>query len=167
MKPSVLFKEYSSMTNHNPSGFSVGGSISGNVNNVQGSNNSIVQGDNNQVVIGNDNRVSQQQESTEIFTKADIVSLLTELESLVNNAELSADIKAEVVEDLNAAKTATDREAPNKKRALERLTSVAETLEKTSKSIDAGHKIWQTAKPLLIKVAAWLGAGAGSYFFGL
>lgn len=155
------------MTNHNPGGFSVGGSISGNVNNVQGNNNSTVQGDNNQAVLGNGNRVTQQQESTEILTKSDILQLLTELELLVKDTELPADTKAEAVEDLNAAKTATDREEPNKKRALERLTSVAETLEKTSKSIDAGHKIWQTAKPILIKVATWLGASAGSDFLGL
>jgi hypothetical protein len=167
MKPSVLFKEYSSMTNHNPDGFSVGGSISGNVNNVQGNNNSTVQGNNNQAVLGNGNRVTQQQESTEILTKSDILQLLSELELIVKDTELPADTKAEVVEDLNVAKTATDREEPNKKRALERLTSVAETLEKTSKGIDAGQKIWQTAKPILIKVATWLGASAGSYFLGL
>jgi hypothetical protein len=148
------------MTNQNPGSFSVGGSIGGNVNNVQGDNNSTIQGDNNQTVWGDGNQVIQQQGVTEALTKADIIKLLTELELLVKEAELPFDTKTEAVEDLNAAKTATDKEEPNKKRALERLTSVAETLEKTSKSLDAGKKIWQVAEPLLIRIATWLGATA-------
>jgi AbiTii len=145
----------------------ISGSNSGNINSIQGNDNYTLQGDKNQSIFGDGNQVNQQQEATETLTKADILQLLTELESLIKETELSAETKAEVIEDLSAAKTATNREEPNKKRALERLTSVAETLEKTSKSLDAGQKIWQTAKPILIKVATWLGAVAGSHFFGL
>ena len=157
------------MTNHNPGSSAASGAIGGNVNNVQGNNNHIVHGDNNQVVLGDGNRVNQQGglDGIETLTKADIIQLLTELESLVRETELPAETKAEVIEDLSAAKTATNKEEPNKKRALDRLTMAAETLEKTSKGLDAGQKIWQTAKPVLIKVAAWLGAAAGSYFLGL
>ncbi|MCC5604145.1 hypothetical protein [Nostoc favosum] len=64
-------------------------------------------------------------------------------------------------------KKATDKEEPNKQRALERLGTVAETLEKTSKGVEAGQKIWTTAKPILVKVATWLGAAAGSHLLGL
>jgi len=169
MKSSVLFREYNPVTNHNLGSFSAGGAIGGNVHNVQGNNNRTVQGDNNQAVLGDGNRVNQQGglDGIEKLTKADILQLLTELESLVKETELPAETKAEVIEDLSAAKTATNKEEPNKKRALDRLTTVAETLEKTSKGLDAGQKIWQTAKPILVKVATWLGAAAGSYFLGL
>lgn len=144
---------------------------SGNVNNIQGTNIRAAQGNDIQAVIGDDNLVKQTTEGNihgiENLTQADILQLLTELESLIKETELPAATKAEVIEDLSAVKTATDREEPNKKRALDRLTSVAETLEKTSKGLDAGQKIWQTAKPVLIKVATWLGAAAGSHFLGL
>lgn len=144
---------------------------SGNVNNIQGTNIRAAQGNDIQAVIGDDNLVKQTTEGNihgiENLTQADILQLLTELESLIKETELPAATKAEVIEDLSAVKTATDREEPNKKRALDRLTSVAETLEKTSKSLDAGQKIWQTAKPVLIKLATWLGAAAGSHFLGL
>jgi AbiTii len=143
----------------------------GNVNNIQGTNIQAAQGNEIQAVIGDGNLVKQTAEGNmhgvENLTQADVIQLLTELESLIKETELPAETKAEVIEDLSAAKTATDREEPNKKRALDRLTSVAETLEKTSKGLDAGQKIWQTAKPVLIKVATWLGAAAGSHFFGL
>lgn len=156
---------------HNPGRFSIGGSVGGNVNNVQGDNNRAVQGDNNQAVLGDNNRVTQQNqvgtETTESLTKEDVVKLLAQLETLIRGAELPADTKEELVEDLSAAKKAIEKEEPNKQRALDRLTGVAETLDKSSKSLEAGQKIWNTAKPIIVKVASWLGTAAGSHLLGL
>lgn len=155
----------------NPGGFSIGGSVGRDINIVQGNNNRTVQGDNNQAVLGDGNRVTQQNQvgatAETTLTKDDIIKLFAELEGLIKKAELPQDTKEEVIEDLGAAKRATDKEEPNKKRALERLTSVTETLEKTSKSVEAGQKIWTVAKPIITKVALWLGAAAGSHLLGL
>jgi hypothetical protein len=162
--------QVSTMTN-NPGGFSVGGSIGGDVKNLQGDNNRTVQGDNNQGVLGDNNQVRQQNQvgvdTGESLTKEDIVKLLAELEALVKTAEIPAETKEEVAEDLSSAKKATDKEEPNKNLALKRLGSVADTLEKTSKTVESGQKIWTTAKPILVKVASWLGAAAGSHLLGL
>ncbi|WP_138505354.1 pentapeptide repeat-containing protein [Nostoc sp. PA-18-2419] len=162
--------QVSTMTN-NPGGFSVGGSVGGNVNNVQGDNNRAVQGDNNQAVLGDGNQVTQQNQvgadTGESLTKEDVVKLLAQLETLIQGAELPADTKEEVIEDLSAAKKATDKEEPNKQRALERLGSVADTLDKTSKTVESGQKIWTVAKPIIVKVATWLGVAAGSHLLGL
>ncbi|WP_375491323.1 pentapeptide repeat-containing protein [uncultured Nostoc sp.] len=173
-RPSVYsntqIQEVGTMTN-NPGGFSVGGSVGGNVNNVQGDNNRAVQGDNNQAVLGDNNEVTQQNQvgadTGESLTKEDVIKLLAQLETLIQGAELPADTKEEVIEDLSAAKKATDKEEPNKQRALERLGTVAETLEKTSKGVEAGQKVWTTAKPIIVKVATWLGVAAGSHLLGL
>ena len=155
----------------NPGGFSIGGSVGRDINIVQGNNNRTVQGDNNQALLGDGNRVTQQNQvgatAETTLTKDDIIKLFAELEGLIKKAELPEDTKEEVIEDLSAAKRATDKEEPNKKRALERLTSVTETLEKTSKSVEAGQKIWTVAKPIIKKVALWLGAAAGSHLLGL
>lgn len=167
---STQIQEVGTMTS-NPGGFSVGGSVGGNVNKVQGDNNRAVQGDNNQGVLGDNNQVTQKNQvsanTRESLTKEDVVKLLAELETLIQGAELPADTKEEIVEDLSAAKKATDKEEPNKQRALERLGSVAETLDKTSKGIEGGQKIWKTAKPIIVKVATWLGAAVGSHLLGL
>lgn len=101
------------------------------------------------------------------LTKKDVIKLLAELEVLVKTAELPAETKEEIVDDLNSAKKATNKDEPNKNRALERLGSVAETLEKTSKTVESSHKIWTTAKPIIVKIATWLGAAAGSHILGL
>lgn len=167
---STQIQEVGTMTN-NPGGFSVGGSVGGDIRNLQGDNNRAVQGDNNQAILGDNNQVTQQnQVGTDTgtpLTKEDVVKLLAQLENLIKGAELPADTKEEVVEDLSAAKKATDKEEPNKNRALERLTSVADTLEKTTKTVESSQKIWTTAKPIIVKVAAWLGAAAGSHLLGL
>jgi ElaB/YqjD/DUF883 family membrane-anchored ribosome-binding protein len=161
---SIQIQEVGSMAS-NPGGFSVGGSVGGNVNNVQGDNNRAVQGDNNQAVLGDNNQVTQQNQvgadTGEALTKEDIVKLLAQLETLIQDAELPADTKEEVIEDLNAAKNATDKAEPNKQRALDRLTSVRETLEKTTKTVDSGKQLWTVAKPIIVRVAGWLGAAAG------
>ncbi|WP_027405019.1 hypothetical protein [Aphanizomenon flos-aquae] len=158
------------MTN-NPGGFSVGGSVGGDVNNVQGDGNRAVQGDNNQAVLGDNNQVTQQNQvgaaTSESLTKEDVVKLLAQLETLIQEAELPANSKEELIEDLSAAKKAADKEEPNKERALNKLTDVTKALENTSKSVEAGQKIWTTAKPIIMKVAAWLGAAAGSHLLGL
>lgn len=155
----------------NPGGFSVGDGVGGNINNIQGNNIRAVQGDNNQAVLGDGNKVTQyNQLATDTgtqFTKDDIVKLLAELEKLVQGSELPPDTKEELIEDLAAAKKATDKEEPNKKRVLERLGTVAETLEKTSKTVDAGQKIWTAAKPIIVKVATWLDVAVGSHLLNL
>ncbi len=126
---------------------------------------------NNQAVLGDNNQVTQQNQvgadTAESLTKHEVVKLLTQLETLIQGAELPADTKEEVIEDLNAAKNATDKEEPNKKRALVRLENVTETLEKTTKTVDSGKKLWTAAKPIIVKVAGWLGAAAGSSLLGL
>ncbi|NEQ79689.1 MAG: CHAT domain-containing protein, partial [Moorea sp. SIO2I5] len=66
-----------------------------------------------------------------------------------------------------AAKKATEKEKPKKDTALANLESVAETLETASKTVDASKNIWDKAKPIILKVAGWLGAAAGSYLLGL
>jgi hypothetical protein len=145
--------------------FSVGGSVGGNVNNIQGNNITAVQGNNNRAVLGDGNQVSQA--GDEGINQADAIELLASLKALIESAELPKETKSELIEDLSAATTATDKEEPNKKRALAKLTTVAEILEKTSKGLEAGQKIWEVAKPILIKIATWLGAAAGSYLLGL
>ncbi len=155
----------------NSGGFSIGGSVGGNINNVQGDNNRVVQGDNNQAVLGDGNQVTQHnQASADIaksLNKEDVVKLLAKLQTLIKETELPADTKEEIIEDLSAAQKATEKEEPNKQRALNRLESVAETLEKTTQTVDSGKKLWTTAKPIMIKVASWLGAAAGSSLLGL
>ncbi|AOW99855.1 hypothetical protein BJP34_10685 [Moorena producens PAL-8-15-08-1] len=153
-------KEVGTMTN-NPGGFSVSGSVGGDIHNQQGDNN--LQGDNNTQIIQGQGAGSNEEQ----LTKEQVIELLAKLDKLVRGAELPEDTKEEATMYLGAAKKATEKEEPKKETALANLESVAETLETASKTVDAGKNIWDKAKPIILKVAGWLGAAAGSYLLGL
>lgn len=157
------------MTN-NPGGFSVSGSVGGDISNLQGDNNRVIQGDHNQGVLGDNNQVSQGQgaaSTEEPLTKEQAIKLLAELDKLVRGTELPEDTKEEATMYLGAAKKATEKEEPKKKTALANLESMAKTLETAGKTVDAGKNLWDKAKPIILKVAAWLGAAAGSHILSL
>jgi hypothetical protein len=163
-------QEVSTMT-HNPGGFSVGGSVGGSAYNLQGENNRAIQGESKQGVLG-DNSTAMQQGQTdapaeEPLTKEKIIELLTELEKLVRETQLPEDTKEEATMYLSAAKKATEKEEPKKETALVNLQSMAETLETASKAANASTNIWSKAKPIILRVAGWLGAATGSYLMGL
>jgi uncharacterized protein YjbI with pentapeptide repeats len=144
------------MTN-NPGGFSVGGNMSGNINNVQGDGNRTIQGDDNQAILGDHNQVTPSTAPESNISQAEVLDKLTQLIDSIHSIDLPPDTKTEILEDLTAAKTATDKAEPNKPRALERLNSAANSIEKTGKTLEAGQKIWAVVKPLLLPIRLWLG----------
>jgi uncharacterized protein YjbI with pentapeptide repeats len=150
-------QQVETMTN-NPGSFSVGDNMSGNINNVQGDGNRTIQGNDNQAILGDRNQVDQSTTPDSNISQAEILNKLTQLIDSIHSADLPPDTKTEILEDLTAAKTATDKPKPNKPRALERLNSAASLIEKTSKTLEAGQKIWSVVKPLLLPIRLWLGA---------
>ena len=70
-------------------------------------------------------------------------------------------------QDLKTAQKATEQAEPEKKVALATLESMAETLKEASKTVEAGKTLWGQVSPILVKVAEWLGAAAGSLLMRL
>jgi predicted Zn-ribbon and HTH transcriptional regulator len=68
---------------------------------------------------------------------------------LVKNAELPADTKDDLIDDLSSIKKASDREEPKKNVALAHLDNVAQTLEKMSKTLLPCPPIVKWNHPLL------------------
>jgi uncharacterized protein YjbI with pentapeptide repeats len=135
------------MTN-NPGGFSVGGSVGGDISNLQGDNNRAIQGDNNQGVLGDNNQVTQGQGAAtaeEPLTKADVVALLAELDKLVRGAELPEDTKEEATMYLGAAKKATEKEEPKKEKRHSQTAKCCRNSRTASKTVEAGANIWTKA----------------------
>jgi hypothetical protein len=123
-----LCLEVESMAN-NSSEFSMGGSVGGNLSNVQGDYNRAVQGDKNQAILGDRNQVTQQNQvgadATTALTKDDIVKLLIELETLIQKSEIPEKSKEEATENLSDAKKAITKEEPKKNIALANLVRVS------------------------------------------
>lgn len=102
----------------------------------------------------------------EQLSQQDVLQLLAELEQRINESEIPADTKEEAATYLSAAKKAIDKEEPNKERAKINLEGVAEELEKAGKVAEAGTTLFTKVKPILVKVASWLGAVAAGSFLG-
>ena len=126
-----------------------------------GSNISAFQGDRNQVA------QTQANQSPSPLSQADVVELLAQIKRLIDAAAIPHEVKIEANAHLKTAQKATDREDPEKKVALATLRNMAETLEATSKTVEAGKTLWSQVAPILVEVAGWLGAAAGSWLMRL
>ncbi|NET61365.1 MAG: hypothetical protein F6K47_36135 [Symploca sp. SIO2E6] len=123
-----------------------------------------------QAAIGNNNQQTMSTQAAasagEELSQQDVLQLLAELEQRINESGISFDMKEEATTYLSAAKKAIDKEEPNKERAKINLEGVAEELEKASKVAEAGTTLFTKVKPILVKVAGWLGAVAAGSFLG-
>jgi hypothetical protein len=90
------------------------------------------------------------------------------LEKLIKASDLPDDTKQEVIDYLKATKRAVDKPEPKKELALGNFEEMTETLKNATETVVASKTLWATAKPIIIKLAGWLGAAAtGSFLIGL
>nr|WP_263012362.1 pentapeptide repeat-containing protein [Laspinema sp. D3c] len=145
-------------------------SISGDSNRVaQGDNSFSVLGDNTQAVQGDNNQLSQGdiESGKEPITKDDALALITELEKLIQDSELPEETKKEVFTYLQTTRTAADKPEPKKDLARMNLEEMTKVIQNANGTVVASKTLWTTAKPIILKIASWLGAVAGSFFAGL
>ena len=124
----------------------------------------IAQGSNNKLTMAVHSSAADNEES---LNQADVVQLLTEIETMIHSAMLPADIKDEVSAYLSAAKKATSKEEPKRDVAIVNLKSMTETLEEAGKTLDISQSLFVKVKPILEKLATWLGVAAGALFSSL
>ena len=134
------------------------GGISQTVTSSPGSNINAFQGDHNQVT---QTQGAQAQPSQE-----EVIEMLAQIKSLIEAAALPGEVKVEANAHLKTAQKAAAQEKPKKEIALATLESMAETLEEASKTVEVGKTLWEQVKPILVKVAGWLGAAVGSSLLG-
>ena len=98
------------------------------------------------------------------LSQAEVVSLLVQLLQAVQVANaLPAAEQQKVKQSLDAVKDeVANEEEPDKAFIAKKLERTAKTLKTASETVEAGKTLWQNAKPILVKVAGWLGAAAGS-----
>lgn len=154
-KQNIAVEKVGIMTN-NPGGISQSntGSMGG------GQQGSI--GNNNQQTISTQGTGSAEEQ----LTQEEVLQELAELEQIINSAEIPADIKEEAITYLTAAKKAVDKKQPNKERAKINLEGVAEELEKATHVAVAGTTLFTKVRPILVRVAGWLGAVAAGSLLG-
>ncbi|MGD1854906.1 MAG: hypothetical protein ACFB2W_11720 [Leptolyngbyaceae cyanobacterium] len=137
-------------------GFSISNSDVSGVTISQGDHSQVVQGDDNQIIVGDNNRVG----ATDSLSQPDVVSLLAEIEGLIAQADLPAEVKDEAATYAKAAKKSAEKDEPKKDAIKTNLQSMGETITEASKTVDAAKGLWQTVLPIAAKVGTWLGIAA-------
>lgn len=90
------------------------------------------------------------------LTQAEIVSVLANIEQIIQNAELPENIKNKAVSCIKTAKLEAKEEEPDKRWLSQNLEKVRKDLQEADQAAGAVQQISQKIFPLLIKVAGWL-----------
>ena len=116
-----------------------------------------------QAAIGNNNVMNNDVTySLPVPTKAEVVNLLTQIEQLIQNSDISDIEKTKSKKYLDTAKTEIEEKEPDKELVSKNLERVAKNLETVDKTLDTSKKIFEKSIPLIKKIAIWLGAAAGN-----
>jgi CHAT domain len=116
-----------------------------------------------QAAIGNHNQqttITQASPTAKQLTQEEVIQMLAEIEQIISSAELPVDEKQEAIMYLGAAKIATAKAEPNKALIATNLGGVAETLQNSK-------TVWEKAKPVLMKIADWLGQAVAGSLLGV
>ena len=136
-------------------GFSISSSSVSGVNIAQGDGSRTLQGDGNQAVVGDNNQVAQGE--GQALTQADAVKLLAQIESLIHQSALPAELKEEAALYAKSAKKAAERSEPKKETVKTNLETMGETLTEAAETVDAAKGLWETLLPIGTKLGTWLG----------
>ncbi len=99
------------------------------------------------------------------LTGAEVVALLAQLETAIQQATLDPDQQAELLDYLRPAKREAAKENPKKELVGQNLKQVSETMKTLKDTTEAGKSLWQTGAEVFKTIAPWL--GLASHFFGL
>lgn len=113
--------------------------------------------------MGQAGRDSQQNQTGDLQTQqqgltgTDVVALLAQLETAIEQADLDAEQQAELLDYLRPAKRAAAKDTPNKELVGQNLKQVSETLKTLKDTTEAGKSLWQTGAEVFKAVAPWIG----------
>ena len=124
-----------------------------------GDNANVIQGDGSTIALNAPDATEEQ------ITSAQAIELLAQMQTLLEAADLPEAKKGKAQKFLAAAKEEATEPEPDKDYIKSNLERVTKTLEATTATVTASTGLWQSLKPILTRLAPWLGVAA-SYFMG-
>jgi hypothetical protein len=106
-----------------------------------------------------------QEEPINRLSTAEVVELITQIESLLRRSVLPEDQKGKAVNCLRVAKEEASGQKPDKEFAAQNLKRATKFLKEANGAVDAGQSLWTEVAPLFGQLSPWL--GVASNFFGL
>lgn len=118
-----------------------------------------------QAAIGNHNKQVMSNEvsaTSSTPTQAEVIDLLTQIEQIIQQAQLPEAAKEKAAKYVETAKVEAEEAEPDKQLISKNLERVTKNLEEVDKTVDTSKRIFEKVIPLVIKIASWLGTAAGS-----
>ena len=115
---------------------------------------------------GRDLNISQSQQignggDEKPLSPADVVTLLDQLKTLIENADLPASEKEKAVRSIDTTKDEVQTDEPDKEFAAKNLQRATKALKEAGETVEAGTNLWQKITPILETVSPWLGVATG------
>ncbi|UJB73055.1 hypothetical protein HRE53_31200 (plasmid) [Acaryochloris sp. 'Moss Beach'] len=104
------------------------------------------------------------QEKEASLTQADVVGLITQLETLLQSARLPEQQSNKALKHLEIAKEEVQAKEPDKDYAAKSLKKATTVLKEAGETVTAGSSLWEKIKPIVEKVTPWLGVASGFFF---
>ncbi|UJB73062.1 hypothetical protein HRE53_31235 (plasmid) [Acaryochloris sp. 'Moss Beach'] len=133
--------------------------------NISGGQNSNVQIGG---IAGRDQTVHQTQqidteEEAGQLTQADVIDLITQLETLLQSSGLPEKESSKALRHLESAKEEVQSKEPDKDYAAKSLEKATTVLKEAGETVAAGSSLWNKIKPIVEKVTPWLGVTSGFF----
>jgi CHAT domain len=106
-----------------------------------------------------------QGKSTKQLTLAEVIQLITQIETLLRGSALPNDQKDKAMTHLESVKDEVASEEPDKQFAAKSLQKVTKLLKETNETVGVGQELWNKVAPILKQLLPWLGVGV--HLFGL
>lgn len=112
-------------------------------------------------------QTTQAASTEEGLTVDKMVDLLTEVERLIQGSNLPDLEKVKALKYLDAAKEEVTEEEPKKDLVAGNLERMAKSIKTADETVKASKNLWDSAQPLLLPLASWLGINAVKGWLGL
>jgi hypothetical protein len=98
------------------------------------------------------------------LTVTEVIDLITQIETFLNDTALPDDLKTKAMTHLEAAKVSAQEKEPDKDYTAKSLQKATTIMKQTSETIAVGQTLWSRVQPLVQQLLPWL--GVASHFFG-
>jgi CHAT domain len=101
-------------------------------------------------------------ETEKQLTLAEVIKLLTQIETLLKNSDLPSEAREKALKHLDTVKEEVQATEPDKDFAAKSLQRAIQILKQTNEVFGVGMGIWEKLKPIVSTLATWLGISVNS-----
>lgn len=101
---------------------------------------------------------TQGDSTTDVITLDNVLEALHSIQSILQDSKISESANKKMTTYLDAAKTASVEDEPDKELIFSTLKTVSKNVKDVDQTLDSGEKIFHKISPFLTTISSWLGS---------